>query len=166
MSLIQSVGILLLAALLIVIGRTGYSVFKYMRAFPTDARHKNVKEKYADLINDLSEATEQTTSIKELNKALERITYPPETILVVMQRENADERDREYARDLAIINRLEPKNRHRANYTRTEVLNGSGYGQNNDQHFYIWRHALNKYGYDYIEIRLERNMEDFVIAQQ
>jgi len=166
MTLIQTVGILLLAALLIVIGRASYSAFKYIRAFPTNARRKNIKAKYTDLINDLNKAIEQTTSINELNKALERINYPPETILVVIQRENADETDREYAHSLAIINRLETKNKRGEYHSRVEVLNGSGYGQINDQHFYIWRHNLKKYGYDYIEIRLERDMQDLVVAQQ
>jgi len=165
MTFIQTAGLLLLAAVLLVICRTGYSVFKYSKAFPDDARFKNLKAKYPDLIDDLDKAIEKTTTINELNKALEHIDYPPETILVVVQRENANSRDREYAYDSAIINRLQPENRNGTNYTRTEILNGSGYGQNNDQHFYIWRHALKKYGYEYIEIRLERDMQDLVVAR-
>jgi len=136
-----------------------------MRAFPADARFKNLKGKYADLIGDLDEAIEKTNTINELNKALEQITYPDETILVLMQREDANSRDHKYALDSAIINKLQPENRNGSNYTRTEVLNGSGYGQNNNQYFYIWRHALKKYGYDYIEIRLERELHDLVVAQ-
>jgi len=165
MTLIQSIGLLLLAAVLIVVGRISYSVIKYIRAFPTDARYKNLKAQYVDLIDELDKAIEKSTTVNELNKALERIAYPQETVLVVMQRENADERDRKYALDSAIINRLKPKNKHGQNYTHIEILNGSGYGHNNDQHFYIWQHKLKKYGYDYIEIRLERDIQDLVVAQ-
>jgi len=155
----------MLAFLILLISKASYSAYQYMKAFPADARVKNMKEQYADLIADLDKAIKNSTTINELNKALEQIAYPPETILVVVQRENATERDRNYARDSAIINRLNPQKKNGSNYSCTEILNGSGYGQNNDQHFYIWQHALNRFGYEYIEIRLERNQPTLAVAQ-
>ncbi len=164
MTFIQLIGLLLLAALLIVIGRFGYSIVKYVRAFPKDARYKNLKAQYADLIHDLDKAIENTTTVEELNKALENMAYPPETLLVIMREENAADRDREYELDSAIVNRLKPKIEGGENKTRIQVLNGSGYGHNNDQHFYIWEHKLKKYGFSFIEVRLERDMQDLVVA--
>jgi hypothetical protein len=165
MTFIQLIGLLLLAALVFVIGRFSCSIIKFVKAFPIDAQRKNLKAQYANLIHELDKVIENTTTVNELNKALENIAYPPETLLVIMREENAADRDREFAFNSAIVNRLRPKIEGGKNESRTQVLNGSGYGHNNDQHFYIWEHKLKKYGYDFIEIRLERDVQHLLVAQ-
>lgn len=164
MTIIQLIGLMLLAALIIVICKTSYSFYKFKKAFPVEARFINLKQQYADLIVDLEAAIENTDSVNELNLALNAIDYPPETILVVIQRENPNERERKYARDSAIIDRLNPPIKNGSNYTNNIVWNGGGYGQNNDQHYYILQHKLAKYDFEYIEVKLERDRTELAVA--
>jgi len=159
---IQSLGLLLFVVLLIAIGRISYTLFTTLRDFPKEARSKVLKPRYRELIGKLDTAIANTSSADELMHALENIDYPLETLMVVVQKENSSSEDLEAARDSAIINQFKP--RKKSNHINYTVWNDSGYGHINEQHFFILRHQLKKFGYDYIEINFAREVPALTFA--
>jgi len=162
LTFVESLGLLLLAVLLFALARISYSIFKIVSQFPTEARSKNLKTRYSDLIIDLTNAVEKTSSVDELTKSLENIDYPPETLLVVMQKKDCTTIDRKSLFGSAIINRFDLSNQ--SERVSEVTWNGHGHGHYNDQHFFIMRHPLKKFGYDYVEINLARTLPELTFA--
>lgn len=126
----------------------GYYFYTLYDEFPEEAQLDNLRARYPSLVASLVRAIEVSESTDSLAAQLERIDYPPETLSVALRNDSEDE--------LSIIDRFAPRNKRDANSSMRAMVNGSGYGHKNHQHFFILQHPLKQYEYDYIEVLIER----------
>jgi len=153
-------------ALTLVLGSCGFAGYKLHQLYqlfddmPEEASPENLNFRYADLVNELNRAIDRSTSAYSLASELENIQFPSDALYVAMQSEEDDSPDSHSGLDsqsedgerLLIFDKLAS-----ARGSRMRLLsNGAGYGRINDQHFWILQHPLKKYGYEYIEMRFER----------
>jgi len=126
-----------------------YKLYQSFDDFPEQAQFENLNHRYAQLVADLNQEITNTDSAYGLASALENIDFPPETLFVEMQKDDADNEDES---GLIIFDRraLGSSGKMRM------LINGGGYGRANGQHFWILQHPLNKHGYAHIEILFER----------
>ena len=164
MTLTQTLVLILLAAVITMLARIGVTVYKILKEFPVEARLKNLKLRYPDLFTELDAAIGKASNASELMRALKSISYPTETLFVATKKENISADDQATDGKSEIINRLKPRIEHGMNHTNNIIINGGGYGRKNDQHYYIARQKIEKFGIEHIEIKLERVLPVMVFA--
>lgn len=135
---------LILVAAVVVVGYVAYRVHRVEKAFPEEARIKNLKVRYADLIKNLDEAIEQSDTALSLAKKLEDIQYPKNTLSVSMKADSQHE--------FPIFNRFAPRKKSMPSHSYMSVVNGGGHGEKNGQSFLALEHPLNQYDYQHIEV--------------
>ena len=140
-----------LIALSLVIAVVGIAIFKYRKfssTFPEEARIKNLKQRYADLIDNLNKAIALSDSPFSLAKELEKVQYPDDTLSVSMNKDSNNK--------LSIFNHFQPRKSSGYGNSFSETLNGGGYGETNGQQYLILNHPIGKYEYEHIEILIGR----------
>jgi len=132
-----------------------YTAYKSFDDFPEQARFENLNQRYAQLVADLNKAIDKSDSAYSLASALENISYPPETLFVEMR---IDEEENTDAKDLPIVNHQFNQQSAGSGSKLRIIINGGGYGHANDQHYWVFQHPLDKYGYKHIEILFAREV--------
>ena len=133
--------ITILVFVMFLVAKCSHTVYSGIANFPDYATSDALTKKYPKLIADLDEKIALGTSFFNIGAELETISYPLETMSVVLEKEEADDVVIKYG-DLADV--------------RSRVLiNGFGHGRLGEQEVVIITRPVDKFGIDDVAVYLK-----------
>ena len=143
--------------------------FYYLHvAFPEEARKENLNSKYAQLLDDLDNAMALSNSSESLTNQLNNIKFPIDTLAVSVQDWSRERikpltkkrKKRIMTKEIVIFDRRTSNNKLSELSDFSAISDGVGHGAKDGQHYWILHHRVDQYGYDFIEVLLERQMPE------